>query len=64
MSECTLALSSRNARLLIFARGASDFGAFLNMVALATYVYWLSQSVVFVSVFLACRVAEIGRAHV
>ncbi|ODS48202.1 MAG: MFS transporter [Pseudomonas sp. BDAL1] len=57
MSECTLALSSRNARLLIFARGASDFGAFLNMVALATYVYWLSQSVVFVSVFLACRVA-------
>ncbi|MCZ3011415.1 hypothetical protein NYY91_18690, partial [Acinetobacter baumannii] len=36
--------------------GVSDFGAFLNMVALSTYVYWLSQSVVFVSVFLACRV--------
>ena len=49
-------LSTRNARLIIFARGVSDFGAFLNMVALSTYVYWLSQSVVFVSVFLACRV--------
>ncbi|WP_448652159.1 MFS transporter [Pseudomonas fluorescens] len=51
-----LTLSTRNARLIIFARGVSDFGAFLNMVALSTYVYWLSQSVVFVSVFLACRV--------
>lgn len=50
------ALSTRNARLIIFARGVSDFGAFLNMVALSTYVYWLSQSVVFVSLFLACRV--------
>ncbi|MFL1494200.1 MFS transporter [Pseudomonas antarctica] len=48
--------STRNARLIIFARGVSDFGAFLNMVALSTYVYWLSQSVVFVSIFLACRV--------
>ena len=51
-----LALSTRNARLIIFARGVSDFGAFLNMVALSTYVYWLSKSVVFVSIFLACRV--------
>ncbi|WP_342030446.1 hypothetical protein [Pseudomonas sp. SST3] len=51
-----LNLSTRNARLIIFARGVSDFGAFLNMVALSTYVYWLSQSVVFVSIFLACRV--------
>lgn len=48
--------STRNGRLIIFARGVSDFGAFLNMVALSTYVYWLSQSVVYVSVFLACRV--------
>lgn len=48
--------STRNARLIIFARGVSDFGAFLNMVALSTYVYWLSHSVMFVSVFLACRV--------
>ncbi|QJI32717.1 MFS transporter [Pseudomonas sp. ADAK18] len=51
-----MALSTRNARLIIFARGVSDFGAFLNMVALSTYVYWLSHSVVFVSIFLACRV--------
>ena len=51
-----LYLSIRNARLIIFARGVSDFGAFLNLVALSTYVYWLSQSVVFVSIFLACRV--------
>ncbi|VVQ10102.1 hypothetical protein PS918_05173 [Pseudomonas fluorescens] len=51
-----LARSIRNERLIIFARGVSDFGAFLNMVALSTYVYWLSQSVVFVSIFLACRV--------
>ncbi|NNB70056.1 MFS transporter [Pseudomonas fluorescens] len=48
--------STRNARLIIFARGVSDFGAFLNMVALSTYVYCLSHSVMFVSVFLACRV--------
>ncbi|KRA96050.1 MFS transporter [Pseudomonas sp. Root68] len=51
-----LARSTRNAHLIIFARGVSDFGAFLNMVALSTYVYWLSESVVFVSIFLACRV--------
>ncbi|MGC5701707.1 MFS transporter [Pseudomonas sp. NFXW11] len=54
--DAGLAQSTRNGRLIIFARGVSDFGAFLNMVALSTYVYWLSQSVVFVSVFLACRV--------
>jgi MFS family permease len=51
-----LALSTGNARLIILARGVSDFGSFLNMVALSTYVYWLSQSVVYVSIFLACRV--------
>lgn len=49
--------STRNARLIISARFFSDFGAFLNMVALSTYVYLLSQSVVQVSLFLACRVA-------
>lgn len=54
--DSPLARSTRNARLIIFARGISDFGAFLNMVALSTYVYWLSESVVFVSLFLACRV--------
>lgn len=48
--------SSRNSHLIIMARFISDFGAFLNMVVLSTYVYLLSQSVVHVSVFLACRV--------
>ncbi|VVP88864.1 hypothetical protein PS925_01187 [Pseudomonas fluorescens] len=56
IKESALIRSARNGHLLVFARGVSDFGAFLNMVALSTYVYWLSQSVVYVSVFLACRV--------
>jgi MFS family permease len=34
----------------------SDFGAFLNMVALATYVYLLSNSAMSVGIFLASRV--------
>ena len=45
-----------NARLIITARLISDFGAFLNMVALATYVYLLSNSAISVGVFLASRV--------
>ncbi|AVX92230.1 MFS transporter [Pseudomonas sp. 22189] len=45
-----------NARLIISARLISDFGAFLNMVALATYVYLLSNSAMSVGVFLASRV--------
>jgi hypothetical protein len=49
--------SARNSGLIIAARFISDFGAFLNMVALSTYVYLLSQSVIHVSIFLACRVA-------
>lgn len=49
--------SARNSALIIAARFISDFGAFLNMVALSTYVYLLSQSVIHVSIFLACRVA-------
>lgn len=49
--------SAKNSWLIITARFVSDFGAFLNMVALSTYVYLLSQSVVHVSIFLACRVA-------
>lgn len=48
--------SVRNSWLLVSARFISDFGAFLNMVALSTYVYVISQSVMHVSVFLACRV--------
>ncbi|WJY15036.1 MFS transporter [Pectobacteriaceae bacterium CE90] len=46
-----------NAILIISARFISDFGAFLNMVVLSTYVFLLSHSVVNVSIFLACRVA-------
>jgi len=45
-----------NARLIITARLISDFGAFLNMVALATYVYLLSNSAISVGIFLASRV--------
>lgn len=43
--------SIRNSWLLVSARFISDFGAFLNMVALSTYVYVISQSVMHVSVF-------------
>ena len=46
----------RNAHLIITARLISDFGAFLNMVALATYVYLLSNSAMSVGIFLASRV--------
>jgi MFS family permease len=49
-------LSTRNAQLIIAARLVSDFGAFLNMVALATYVYLLSNSAMSVGIFLASRV--------
>jgi MFS family permease len=45
-----------NARLIVTARLISDFGAFLNMVALATYVYLLSNSAISVGIFLASRV--------
>jgi MFS family permease len=48
--------STRNARLIVSARLVSDFGAFLNMVALATYVYLLSNSAMSVGIFLASRV--------
>ena len=49
-------ISTRNARLIVSARLVSDFGAFLNMVALATYVYLLSNSAMSVGIFLASRV--------
>jgi MFS family permease len=49
--------STRNAHLIITARLISDFGAFLNMVALATYVYVLSNSAMSVAIFLASRVS-------
>ena len=41
--------STRNAQLIIAARLISDFGAFLNMVALATYVYLLSNCLLYTS---------------
>nr|WP_253912228.1 MFS transporter [Pseudomonas sp. CVAP\ len=43
--------------MIIAARLVSDFGAFLNMVALATYVYMLGNSAMSVGIFLASRVA-------
>jgi hypothetical protein len=46
----------RNTHLIVTARLISDFGAFLNMVALATYVYLLSNSAMSVGIFLASRV--------
>lgn len=56
-TQSTPRQSSRNAHLIIAARLVSDFGAFLNMVALATYVYLLSNSAMSVGIFLASRVA-------
>lgn len=56
VSQDGMTRSARNSWLIITARFISDFGAFLNMVALSTYVYLLSQSVMHVSIFLACRV--------
>ncbi|MBD2779525.1 MFS transporter [Xenorhabdus szentirmaii] len=55
-NSLNLRCSSFNALLIVSARFVSDFGAFLNMVALSTYVYLLSNSVMHVSIFLACRV--------
>jgi hypothetical protein len=48
--------SRKNALYIILARGVSDFGAFLNMVALPTYVYLVSGSVMQISILLAARV--------
>ncbi|MDX7987048.1 MFS transporter [Xenorhabdus sp. 12] len=56
-NSVNLRLSGRNALFIVSARFVSDCGAFLNMVALSTYVYLLSNSVMHVSIFLACRVA-------
>lgn len=56
IAQLTQNESQKNARLVISARLISDFGAFLNMVALSTYVYLLSNSAIMLGVFLACRV--------
>jgi len=45
-----------NGTLMVAARGVSDFGSFLNMVAISTYIYFLSNDVFHISLFLACRV--------
>jgi MFS family permease len=46
-----------NAVLLVSARFVSDVGAFLNMVALSTYIYLQSHNAIMVGTFLACRVS-------
>lgn len=46
----------RNFILILLARFSSDFGAFLNMVAISSYIYVLSDSPLMVGIFLACRV--------
>lgn len=47
---------SSNITFILSARFLSDFSAFLNMVALSSYIYYLSNSPIMVGVFLACRV--------
>jgi MFS family permease len=47
----------RNIYLIVFARGISDFGSFLNMIALSTYIYMIFHSTFMLSVFLASRVS-------
>ena len=50
-------ISNKNAVAIISAKGISFFGAFLNMVALPTYVYALTEDVMHLSLYLAMRVA-------
>ena len=45
-----------NIYLILMAKFSSDFGAFMNMVALSSYIYFLSESPFEVGAFLACRV--------
>lgn len=54
--DSTKELAPHNDKLMVAAKGMSDFGSFLNMVAISTYIYFLSNDVFHVSVFLACRV--------
>lgn len=48
--------TSHNVIFILMAKLISDFGAFLNMVALSAYIYYLSDSPFMVGIFLACRV--------
>ena len=58
MNEQTLAKThGRNGYLIVCARFLSDTGAFMNMVALSSYIYLLSDSAIAVGIFLACRVS-------
>lgn len=45
-----------NIHFILSARFLSDFAAFMNMVALSSYIYYLSESPIMVGVFLASRV--------
>ncbi|MGB0941755.1 MAG: MFS transporter [Marinomonas sp.] len=45
-----------NINFILSAKFLSDFAAFMNMVALSSYIYYLSESPIMVGVFLACRV--------
>lgn len=49
-------IQNPNATFIVSARGISDFGAYLNMVALSTYVYLITNNIMFVGIFFACRV--------
>ena len=49
-------LRASNTYLILMAKFSSDFGAFMNMVALSSYIYFLSESPFEVGAFLACRV--------
>lgn len=47
---------NKNSFLLVISRCISDYSAFLNMVAMSSYIYFLSNSSINVGIFLACRV--------
>lgn len=49
--------TSQNFLLILLAKFVSDFGAFMNMVALSSYIFYLSNSPFMVGIFLACRVS-------
>lgn len=51
-----LSLQNQNLFFILIAKFSSDFGAFMNMVAISSYVYFLSNSPLIVGFFLAARV--------
>lgn len=48
--------TSSNIAFILGAKFLSDFAGFMNMVALSSYIYYLSSSPIMVGTFLACRV--------